>query len=369
MPGAVMSRARLGCVRGLEVALVASLVAFGCNERALDRAKRGDAGPPPAGLTAEQASLVVAKVGDRTITLGDYAATLERMDQFDRLRYQSPERRRELLEEIIDVQLLADDARQKKLDEQPETQQAIRQVLRDALLMQARQGLPAPADIPDNEVRAYFDAHREDFREPERRRVAHILLKDKETAAKVLALAKKATPREWGLLFQKHSLDAPKKGQPAPPLELAGDLGIVGPEGDSRGENARVSAAVRSAAFEIGAVGDVLGRVVEDDSGFHVVRLVGKTDPHDRSLADADRSIRVAILQAKIAERESALEAELRKQFPVTIDEQALAKVEVPHATEGDAGGGRANAAGAGWSRRSGASGDAGAKSSQGGGP
>jgi parvulin-like peptidyl-prolyl isomerase len=307
-----------------------SLSGTACNEKALDRGKRGDAGVVPGGLTAEQAALVVAKVGDRVITLGDYAATLERMDQFDRLRYQSPERRRELLDEIIDVELLAQDARKKKLDQQAETQQAIRQVLRDALLGEARRGLPAPADISDDEIRAYFQAHRDDFREPERRRVAHIVVKDKETAAKVLPLAKKAGAREWGNLFAKYSLDAPKKAGPAAPLEMAGDLGIVGPPGDSRGDNPRVPAGVRAAAFEIGSIGEVLGRVVQDEGGFHVVRLVGKTDAHDRSLADADRSIRVAILQTKIAEREKALEAELRKQFPVTIDEQALAKVEVP---------------------------------------
>jgi peptidyl-prolyl cis-trans isomerase C len=351
MPRAVLGRTRLGCARGFGVAFVASLIAMACNERALDRAKRGDAGPLPGGLSVEQAALVVAKVGERTITLGDYAATLERMDQFDRLRYQSPERRRELLEEIIDVELLAEDARQKKLDQQPEMQQALRQVLREALLRQARQGLPAPADIPQNEVRTYFEAHRDDFREPERRRVSHIVVKDKETAAKVLAAARKANAREWGQLFQKHSLDAPKKGQPAPPLELAGDLGIVGPEGDSRGDNPRVSEAVRAAAFEIGAVGEVLGRPVEDEAGIHVVRLVGKTDAHERSLADADRSIRVAILQAKIGEREKALEADLRKQFPVTIDEQALAKVEMP--PSGDAGQIRGGTEGAALPRRS----------------
>ncbi|HEY3593957.1 MAG TPA: peptidylprolyl isomerase, partial [Polyangiaceae bacterium] len=146
--------------------------------------------PPPAGLRPEQAAEVLAKVGDKTITLGDYAATLERMDQFDRLRYQSPERRKELLDEIIDAELLAQDARKKKLDEQPETRQAVRQILRDALLTDARKGLPAPADIPESEVRAYYEAKRESFREPERRRVAHIAVKDKDTAAKVLAAAK-----------------------------------------------------------------------------------------------------------------------------------------------------------------------------------
>ena len=38
-------------------------------------------------LTPEQAAKVLAKVGDSTITLGDYVAALEHMDQFDRLRY------------------------------------------------------------------------------------------------------------------------------------------------------------------------------------------------------------------------------------------------------------------------------------------
>jgi parvulin-like peptidyl-prolyl isomerase len=310
--------------------------AVGCNERALDRAKHVDGGLAAAAgkLSPEQASRVLAKVGDRTITLGDYAATLERMDQFDRLRYQSPERRKELLDEIIDAELLAQDARKKKLDQDPETQQAIRQVLRDALLAEARQNVPPPADIPAEEVRAYFDAHRDDFREPERRRVAHIIVKDKESANKVLALAKKANAREWGDLFQHYSLDAPKKTAPAAPpvpLELAGDLGIVGPPGDARGDNPRVPAEVRAALFELAQVGDVAARPVQAEGGFHVVRMVGKTDAHERSLSDADRSIRVALLQAKIAENEKNLETELRKQFPVTIDEQALSKVQVPH--------------------------------------
>ena len=311
-------------------ALMAAILGFACNEKALQRSTRSDAGRLPGGLSPEQAALVVAKVGDRTITLGDYAATLERMDQFDRLRYQSPERRKELLQEIIDVELLAQDARKRKLDEDPETQQAIRQILRDAILADAKRDLPAPADIPDAEVRAYYEAHRDDYREPERRRVAEIVVKDKDTANKVIGLAKKTNSREWGELFKNHSAVPLRKGPEGQPLEMAGDLGLVGPPGDPRGDNPRVTPEVRAAAFEIGEIGEVLPRAVQASDGFHVVRMLGKSEAHDRSLSDADRSIRVAILQAKIAEREKALEAELRRQFPVTVDEQALAKVELP---------------------------------------
>jgi len=328
MPRGVVRRMWSPLARWSAVLVVA--LGFGCNEKALQRSTRSDAGRLPGGLSPEQAALVVAKVGDRTITLGDYAATLERMDQFDRLRYQSPERRKELLQEIIDVELLAQDARKRKLDEEPETQQAIRQVLRDAILADAKRELPAPADIPEAEVRAYYEAHRDDYREPERRRVAEIVVKDKDTASKVIGLAKKTNSREWGELFRSHSAVPLRKGPEGQPLEMAGDLGLVGPPGDPRGDNPRVAAEVRAAVFEMTEIGDVLSRPVQASDGFHVVRMLGKSDAHERSLSDADRSIRVALLQARIAEREKALEAELRRQFPVTIDEQALAKVELP---------------------------------------
>src|SRR5580700_3751420 len=99
----------------LRPVLGALLVAIlGCNEAPLKPVP--DAGAPIAGLPADQAVRTVARVGDRTITLGDFARTLERMDQFDRLRYQSKERRRELLEEMIDVELLAGEARRVGLD-------------------------------------------------------------------------------------------------------------------------------------------------------------------------------------------------------------------------------------------------------------
>src|SRR5688500_7107932 len=91
-----------------------------------------DAGRSASGIPPEQAARVVAKVGERNITLGDFAASLEHMDQFDRLRYQSPERRLELLQEMVRVQLLADEATAKGYDKEPLAAQELRAVLRDA---------------------------------------------------------------------------------------------------------------------------------------------------------------------------------------------------------------------------------------------
>jgi hypothetical protein len=79
------------------LAVAAAGAASGCKSCSGDSGS--DAGASPTKLlTDQQASQVLAKVGDNAITLGDYTAALEHMDQFDRLRYQSPERRKELLD-------------------------------------------------------------------------------------------------------------------------------------------------------------------------------------------------------------------------------------------------------------------------------
>jgi peptidyl-prolyl cis-trans isomerase C len=319
------ARRRALVVKGLVLVALA-----GCNPKPLEERVKVDAGDVPGGLTVEESRRVLAKVGDRTITLGDFAAALERMNEFDRLRYQTPEKRRELLDEMIDLELLAVEAKRRGLDKSPEAEESVRQVLRDAMLAEARKGLPPPAEIPPAEVRAYYDAHRAEYREPERRRVSAIVFKDRKEAEKVLPDAKKASPMEWGKLVQKYA-DPPVKPGPGQPLETLGDLGIVGPPGDPKGDHVRVPAEIRAAAFEIpGEVGAVLDRVVSADGKHFVIKIAGKSPPHERSFPEAERSIRGILLQQKMEARTKELEDSLRKQFPVTIDEGVLAQVSVP---------------------------------------
>ena len=307
------------------------LLFVGCNSKSLeDRAKQINAATlGPGNLTAEDAAKVLARVGDRSITLGDYAAALERMNEFDRMRYQAPEKRRELLNEMIDFELLAIEARKRGLDRSPEVEEATRQVLRDALLAEARQGLPALAEIPVAEVRAYYEAHKSDYKEPERRRVSAIILKDRAEAEKLLPEAKKASPAEWGKLALKHL----EGSRPAPgaPVESAGDLGIVSAPDDPKGANPSVPPEVRAAIFELkGEVGAVLDRVVPAAGRHYILKIAGRSGAHERSFAEAERSIRGKLLQQKIEARERDLEEELKKKFPLVIDEAALAQVQVP---------------------------------------
>jgi peptidyl-prolyl cis-trans isomerase C len=288
-----------------------------------DRAPEGALQATP-GADAQR---VLARVGTHTITVGDYAAALEHMDEFDRLRYQAPERRKELLDEMINVLLLADEARDRGYDREPEAQEQLREILRDAILKKAREGAPGPDAIPAEQVRGYFEAHQSDFHDPERRRVSVIALPTRAAAERVLDAARTADAgSSWGELVRTHSIERPPSDVPS---DLMGDLGFVSPPGDPRGNNPRVPAEVRAAVFEAGPVGEVVPHVVAANGAFYVVKLESKTGAHDRTFEDAERSIRVKLAREAARASEEALLDQLRKQIPVEIDDAALAEVRV----------------------------------------
>jgi hypothetical protein len=255
------------------------------------------------------------------------------MDRFERLRFQTPDRRKKLVEELVNVELLAAEARRRKLDQDPAVQERLRQVLRDEVLRSARESSPGPESIPEREVRAYYDAHKEEFRTPERRRVSVIALRDAAAAATVLGQARAATPAAWGALVKSASgvtgpeAPGPEELGPEAP-ELAGDLGFVSAPGEVRGMNRRVPEPVRAALFRMAQVGDVWGEVVAAGGAFYILRMTSRAEPAQRSFAEAERTIRVTLAEQRLAETEAKLERELRQRYPVRIDEAALATLE-----------------------------------------
>lgn len=281
---------------------------------------------PLTGLTDAESKEVLARVGDRTITLGEYAVTLTRMGKYERLRYQSPERQKELLDEMIRLELLSREAVRCGLDQDPEVQLRITEALRDEVLEDLRRSLPKPEELTEREVREYYDAHESEFQEPERRRPLVIVLGSRAAADRVATEAQGATGAAWGELARKHSLD--KKGLgPTDALEWAGDRGFVSAPGEKRGENADVPEEVRAAVFKLEKLGDVAATAIESGARFYVVRLGGTSPARERSVADADRTIRVELIRQKFLEKERELEAELRKKYPIAVDEAAIAEL------------------------------------------
>ncbi len=286
---------------------------------------------PVTGLTPSESGEILVTVGQRSITLGDFVATLLRMDRFERLRYQSEEGQKRLLDEMIEVELLAQEAERRGLEKDPKVQLRLQQAMRDELLRLVEAKLPPVEDISEREVREYYDAHRDEFKEPERRRVLLIKLGSealgKEVLEKALGEAKTgASGQVWAELAEKYSLEN-TEAREGDPEEFAGDVGFVSAPGQKRGENDAVPDEARAGVFEIEKVGGVLPRLTAEGKFFFVVRLGGISPARDRTVAEADRAIRIELRRQKFLEAEKNLEAELRKKYPVKMDEAAIDKL------------------------------------------
>lgn len=291
---------------------------------------------------------MLARVGARTITLGDFAAALERMDPFERIRYQTDDRRQALLDEMINVELLAREAERRGLDQKPETQELIRQYQRDELLRRVRAEVPGPGQLSRDQVQAYYQEHKAEFVDPERRRAAQIVLNDAGLAARVLAEAAGADADRWHALVKQYNPDAAgaegDKTVARPAIEVAGDLGLltapgtgspgVGAPGGAGGAAGSASAeppeAVRRAVFEIGQEGQVYPQPVAVGGRFHVLRLVSKLEARQRSLEEVDAAVRARLVRSLQEQAENDLVKRLRQSIPVSIDEQALERVPEP---------------------------------------
>ncbi|HSC86260.1 MAG TPA: peptidylprolyl isomerase, partial [Polyangiaceae bacterium] len=223
----------------------------------------------------------------------------------------------------IDIELLAQEARRRGLDKKPEVELGLAQALRDEVLDELRRELPGPEALTEREVRDYYEAHLAEFREPERRRALLLVVAQEAAAKKLASDAQGATGAAWGELVRKHSLERRGTAE-QDAVEWAGDFGFVSPPGEARGENAEVPEPVRTALFQLKNLGEVAPAPVSAGGRWYVVRLGGTSPARDRSLREADRTIRVELVRQRYVEKERALEAELRQKFPVVVDEQAL---------------------------------------------
>jgi len=302
-------------------------LALSCHRKAAPHEEISVQLPKPSlGLTQQQAAQVLARVGDKAITLGDYAAALERMDRFERLRYQSPDRRKQLLDEMIAVELLADEAKRRGLDRDPETQMRLDQALRDEVLRQHFESQPGPEAIPEQEVHAYFDDHRQEFEEPERRRVSEIVVGSLAEAQRIHEQARTGSAAQWGQLVRAHSMDRKEAAEPLP-LELEGDLGVMSAPGRTGGNEPKLPQELLKAAFAIDKVGGVCAEPVLIQGRYHILRLTSRTPARQRSFAEADRSIRMTLTQHRIEASRQQLLDELKKKMPVVVNQELLATV------------------------------------------
>ena len=280
---------------------------------------------------------VVAKVGDEVITADELKHRLEETSPFLRARYNTLERKKEFLENLVRNELLAQEAQRQGFDRSPAVKEQMKRAMIQELIKKQLDEKLTGSDIADGDLKKFYDAHIEDFVKPERARVFHIVLpardaKEKaEARKKALALLKDIDAREKKGEVNAFQTTAMKESKDQLSAPMGGDLRFL-----SRDELAKAySSELANAVFEMRGVdggpatpGEKAGPI-ETPAGVELVKLQVKTVALNRGLDESKDSIHGRMARERRSREYDEWMKRLRESTKVAINDAELDKVQV----------------------------------------
>lgn len=230
-----------------------------------------------------------------------------------------------VVEDLVRVEVLAQQARKAGYADDPEIRRTIDRLLAEKYWRDQVEAAPVPP-VTVEQARAYYDAHPAEFTELKKVRGAVIALRwpssagDAERAMvrakaqRLVGEAQGANPRSFAALVAANSEDPATRSS-------GGDTGFI-----VQGTTVfRFEPPLVNALFTIDQVGGVAA--VEGERGVYVVRLSATEGGSVTPFADVEHGL----TERLTAERKRALEeqhyAALRQQVDIAIDRQALGAV------------------------------------------
>jgi peptidyl-prolyl cis-trans isomerase C len=183
-------------------------------------------------------------------------------------------------------------------------------------------------DIPNTDLKGFYDSHLEDFLKPERARIYHILLPAKDAKEKAQAQKKaEALLKDINERTKKGEVNAfqavaMKESKDATSAPMGGDLRFVSKDELSRSYSAELA----NAAFDLKNPGDIAGPI-ETPAGVELVKMQIKTPAVNRSFDESKEGIRSRMARERRSKDYDDFVKKLRETGNVSIDDAELAKV------------------------------------------
>jgi peptidyl-prolyl cis-trans isomerase C len=295
---------------------LAGLAVAGCPSKKATPAAEQKTGP------------VVAHVGDDVITAEEFKKRLDETSPFLRARYNTIERKKEFLENLIRNELLAQEAQKRGLDKAPAVREQVKRAMIQELLKQQLDEKLTGNDISEDELKKFYDGHLDEFVKPERARVFRILLEAADAKAKTAAkkkaaeLLKEIDSREKKGDTNAFQAVAMKESQDKLSAPMGGDLRFLSKDEMTKAYSAQLA----DAAFALKNPGDK-SAVIETGVGIEIVKLQVKTVAVDRKFEESKDAIRGRMARERRSRDYDEFVKKLHEQGNVKIDDAELGKV------------------------------------------
>ncbi|MEN0064927.1 MAG: peptidylprolyl isomerase [Myxococcota bacterium] len=259
---------------------------------------------------------VIARVGEAPITDRDFAAAAA--EQPDAAAGEDLDERRAVLDELIENEILFQEAIKRDLYRDPK----VRRNMVGLLIRKEVYDRVHAEEIPEEELKAYFEAHQNDFVIPEKAQVRRIFVRvdddrDLNTAKSLMTDLRRQIIRDPGkfvALAEKHSEDAYAR--------RGGELGLITREGKPG-----IPQLVVDKAFDLRA--GQLSDVFETDQGLNLVLTVLRRDAIERTYDQMKGMVMRQVRAQRRKEMKTTFVEQLKQRYSVDIDEKTLANTYV----------------------------------------
>ena len=262
---------------------------------------------------------ILAQVGSYKLTLEEFENQIRSLPpQLQMALLRNPRLKEQFLDRWVDITLIAQGARDRKLDQDPEIQAKIEDIMNAVLAQEfLYREIEDKVKITDDEIETYYKGHKDEFTNPESVKARHILLKvpegadDKaweEAESKAEDIKKKLENGEdFAELAKKYSDDPGSRNK-------GGDLGFF--------TKGRMVPEFESAAFSLkpGEISDP----VKTDFGYHIIEVKEKKAASTKTRQEVQVRIRQTLQKEKQQQLQDELIKKLKAKYPVKVNKDLL---------------------------------------------
>jgi peptidyl-prolyl cis-trans isomerase C len=250
---------------------------------------------------------VLATIDDQKITLQEFNKELDKIPMNMKMLVASESGKKNYLDRLIVKKLILKEASKDKIESDKEFQERVNDI-KEQLLIEAllKKKITAQTQMSEDDLKKYYDEHKEDFKKDREINTRHILLKTEEEAKQVQAKLQKG--EDFTELAKKYSIDPNVR-------QTGGEIGFQ-PKGSLIPE-------FENAAYKLNKVGQMTG-IVKTQFGYHIIRLEGVKPPSYVPLEEVKDFIKQKNAQEKQKEVLEKYIEELKKNVKITINEALL---------------------------------------------
>jgi peptidyl-prolyl cis-trans isomerase C len=286
---------------------------------------------PDSTLSDDQQRQLLARINNQDLTLGEYERRLNALAPFARARYNTPTRKKDFLDQMIQFEILAQEAQRRGLDRDPEVVLELKQAMVRKMMADQLSRDDAAQPIPPDEIRAWYDAHKDDYIRPAKVRASQIVLPD-EPSARALLLELQAEfekdPRHKRRAF---ALKARERSTDPATAKLGGDMRFFAHPNDGGTVDPKLADVAFNDLKDVGQV----SQPFQTDKGWHILMLTARKQRYERTFDEVQRSIENRLRRERRSLQEQKFVDGLKATAAIQIKEDLLQTIPDPKLPEG----------------------------------